>query len=158
MRVIGVDPGYERMGIAVIEHVTGKADTLLYSGCVRTSPKLPFSERLFNLGEEFWLQLRTHKPEIFAVEKLYFENNQKTAMHVAEVKGMLTYIASAEKLEVREFTPLEIKSAVTGNGRATKADIIFMIPKLLSITKEIALDDEYDAIAIALTALAIKNR
>ncbi|MFA6006568.1 MAG: crossover junction endodeoxyribonuclease RuvC [Candidatus Paceibacterota bacterium] len=157
MKVIAIDPGYERMGIAVVEHKKGTSDTLLYSACVRTSPKLEFSERLFNLGEEFWLQIRKWKPEVFAVEKLYFENNQKTAMNVAEVKGMLAYIAMSEKLRVAEFTPLQIKVAVTGYGRATKADIFKMIPKLIDIKKEIELDDEYDAIAIALTCLATKR-
>lgn len=154
MKVISIDPGYERMGIAVVERKAKKADTLLHSACIRTSPKLPFAERLFNLGEEFWMEVRKWKPDVFAIEKLYFENNQKTAMNVAEVKGMLTYIAQSEKLVVREFTPLEIKVAVTGYGRATKSDMIEMIPKLISIKKEIELDDEYDAIAIALTALA----
>ena len=78
-------------------------------------------------------------------------------MQVSQVIGMLTYIAQAEKLVVREFTPLEIKVAVTGYGRATKAEILKMIPKLIRIEKEIELDDEYDAIAIALTALATKS-
>ncbi len=157
MRVIAIDPGYERMGLAVIERSLKKADNLLYSACIRTSSKLPFSERLFNLGEEFWMEVRKWKPDVFAIEKLYFENNQKTAMQVSQVIGMLTYIAQAEKLVVREFTPLEIKVAVTGYGRATKAEILKMIPKLIRIEKEIELDDEYDAIAIALTALATKS-
>lgn len=157
MRIIAIDPGYERMGIAVAERKKGSADILLYSACMRTSAKLPFAERLYLLGKEFEKQIKAFKPEIFAVEKLYFENNQKTAMGVAEVKGMLTYIAEDKKLGIREFTPLEVKVAVTGYGRATKNDIFRMIPKLISVKKDIGLDDEYDAIAIALTCLATQG-
>jgi len=154
MRIISIDPGYERMGVAVVERLGGATGHLLYSDCVRTSPKLAFTERLLGLGSEFERIIKDFRPNIFAVEKLYFAKNQKTALNVSEVKGMLCYIAKSHDLLIKEFTPLQIKVAVTGYGRATKSDIFKMIPKLISLREGTRLDDEYDAIAIALTAIA----
>lgn len=154
MRIIAVDPGYERMGVAILEKNKKGVEVLLYSGCLRTSPKLSFPERLFNLGEEFWLLMHKWKPRALAIEKIYFEKNHKTAIGVAEVKGMVSYIASSEKCTVAEFTPLEVKVAVTGYGRASKTEMIRMVRKLIHLDKSDALDDEYDAVAIGLTYLA----
>ncbi|MBI5138856.1 MAG: crossover junction endodeoxyribonuclease RuvC [Candidatus Vogelbacteria bacterium] len=152
LRVLAVDPGYERMGIAVLERIAQK-DSLLYSDCVIT-PKIEFNERLLLLGRELEKVIKKWKPNVLAIEKLFFAANQKTALNVAEVKGMVTYIASSNGLTFKEFAPNEVKLAVASYGRADKKQVTDMLHKLLKIEKQIKHDDEYDAIAVGLTCLA----
>ena len=152
IRVIGVDPGYERLGVAIVERV-GNKEILLYSTCLQT-PKGEFADRLLQLGQAFARLLATWSPQVCAIEKLFFSTNQKTALGVAEVKGMLSYLARAQNIEYREYTPLQVKVAVTSYGKADKKQVIDMVHRLVRIEKEIRHDDEYDAIAIALTCIA----
>ena len=161
MKILAIDPGFERLGIAVVEKVypsSGGRDTvLLASDCLRTSAKLPFPERLAKLGAEINQWLDRWQPQAVALEKLFITNNQKTAMRVAEVRGMIIYLAASRGLPVIEKTPLEIKQAITGFGRADKTQVTNMVSKLvvLPVDKQTKmLDDEYDAIALGLTALA----
>lgn len=159
MRVLSIDPGYERVGIAVIEQVkktktSGKKEILIYSDCFRTPVEQDFNQRLTSIGKEVENIIQKYTPKIFAIEKLYWGNNQKTAMRVSEVRGMLLFIASSNNLAIYEYTPLQIKSAVTGDGRGDKKQIITMMSHLIDIDKIIKYDDEYDAIAIGLTCFA----
>ena len=156
MKILGIDPGYERLGVSVIEKATesGADEVLLYSDCIKTSSKLPFPDRLVQLGEEISRLIDVHKPEVLAIEKLYFTNNQKTAMYVSQAIGAIIYIARSKSLAIYEYTPLQIKVACAGNGRADKKQIMTMLPLLIKIEKEIKHDDEYDAIATALTHIA----
>lgn len=153
MRVLAFDPGYERMGVAVVEKQKGK-EILLYADCVRTSAKNTFPKRLQVLGEEAEKLLDKWKPSAVALEEVYFEKNAKTAMQVAEVRGMLTYLAAARRLPLFQYTPMEVKVAVTGSGRGDKKAIALMVPRLIVLPQKKRLDDELDAIAIALTCLA----
>ena len=157
MRVIGVDPGYDKFGVAIIDNQSGKEE-LLFSDCIRTSAKQPLSERLYHIGKEFQGLIEKFKPEALAIEKLFFTTNQKTAMGVSESKGMATYIAKINGLDVFEFTPLQMKTAIVGYGKAEKSQVSKMIPFLIKNWKEIdkkkVEDDEYDAIGMALTCLA----
>lgn len=153
MRVLGIDPGYERLGIAIVERKDGK-EHLIYSDCFKTSPKDPHYKRLRDIGEELEKVIQTHKPDSLAIETLFFNTNQKTAMSVAEARGTVLYTCARNNLKVYEYSPLQIKVAVTGNGRTDKQGVIKMIPLLISLEKEIKHDDEYDAIAAALTFLA----
>ncbi|MBI5005186.1 MAG: crossover junction endodeoxyribonuclease RuvC [Candidatus Lloydbacteria bacterium] len=152
MKVLAIDPGFERLGVAVLE---GDASfpKILYSACFKTSPKDPFEKRLGYIGGEIISVIKKYKPEVLAIETLFFTTNQKTAMRVAEVRGAIIYLAVANNLSVSEYTPLQIKIAVTGYGRADKKQVIAMVTRLSSIKKG-ALDDEYDAIAIGITHLA----
>ncbi len=153
MRILAFDPGYERMGVAVVEKQKGK-EILLHADCVRTSAKNTFPERLRVLGEEAEKLLGKWKPSAVALEEVYFEKNAKTAMQVAEVRGMLTYLAAARSLPVFQYTPMEVKVAVTGSGRGDKKAMALMVPRLIALPQKKRLDDELDAIAIALTCLA----
>lgn len=158
MIIIGIDPGYERLGIAVLEKNRGdKKEKVLYSDCFKTSSKIPFQDRLLLLGNEFERLINLYKPEGLAIESLFFTNNQKTAMNVAEVRGALLYQAKKMNLSVQEFTPLQIKIAVAGYGQADKKQVTDMVTRLVLIEKEIRHDDEYDAIAIALTGFATQS-
>jgi crossover junction endodeoxyribonuclease RuvC len=156
MRIIAIDPGYERLGIAIMEKQHGK-ETLLYSDCFKTSKDLPHHERLTMVGRELERIILEYKPQALSVEKLFFSKNQKTALLVAETRGVILYEASRHGLQVYEYQPADIKIAVTGYGKSDKGHMIAMIPKLVKIDKKIAYDDEYDAIAAGITFFAIEK-
>ena len=154
MKVLAIDPGYGRCGVAVVEKNGGGKEILIYSSCIETSAKAAFAERLAQVADECARLIKTHAPDCLAMEKLYFQTNQKTAMRVAEVRGALINEAQGAGIEVFEYTPGEVKSAAAGNGSADKKAVARMLHALMKIEKEITHDDEYDAIAIAVTHLA----
>lgn len=155
MRILAIDPGYERIGIAILEKERGQKEFLVYSDCFKTSAKLSFAERLGMIGAEIARIVTKYKPEALAIEKLYFAKNQTTAMGVAEARGVIIYEASQAGLQVYEYTPMEIKVAVTGYGKATKNDVLAMTGKLIVLPNvKKVIDDEIDAIAIGLTCFA----
>lgn len=157
MRVLSIDPGFERIGIAIIEKTDLKKDKLIYSECFKTSAKIPFPERLKNIGIKIEEIIKKYKPEILAIEKLYFTTNQKTVMGVSEARGTILYVSAKNNLVIYEYTPPQIKLAVTGYGKASKEMIMSMVPKLIEVDKGINSDDELDAIAIGLTCLACEK-
>ena len=162
MRILGIDPGFERLGIAVLDPVAherrgGKNHCVIFSECFKTSSKLDFSERLRLIGEEIRKIIQEYKPEVLAIETLFLNTNQKTVMRVAEARGVVVYEASRAGLRIFEATPLQVKVATTGYGRASKEQIMKMVKILVEIDNIKKLDDELDAIAIALTALAHKR-
>ncbi len=155
MIILGIDPGYERLGVAILEKNQGqKREKVLYSECFKTDAKLPFNERLLLLGQKIKDVIKKYKPEVLAIETLFLNTNQKTAMHVAEVRGVIIYEAQSAGLQVFEASPPQVKLAVTSHGGASKEQIIKMVKMLVDIDKEKKSDDELDAIAIALTASA----
>ena len=161
MRILGIDPGFERLGIAILEPIAreergGKNydHKVIFSECFKTSAKLDFSERLNLLGKEVKKIIKEYKPEVLAIETLFLNTNQKTVMRVAEARGVVVYEASQAGLKVFEASPPQIKIATTGYGRANKEQIIKMVKILVDIEKKKESDDELDAIAIALTAFA----
>ncbi len=156
MKILGIDPGIERVGFAVIEKISGK-DSYVFSECFKTSSKLSHSERLRLLGEETAEIIKKYKPEALGIEKLFFETNVKTAMTVAEARGVLIYECAKEGLEIFEYTPLEIKMAVTGYGKGDKKAVMNMVPRLIKLPERKMIDDEVDAIAIAITCSACKK-
>lgn len=153
MRVLAIDPGFGRCGVAVLEKDGGK-ETLLYSACIETSSKTDFPERLNVVACECARLMEKHAPDAVALEKLYFTKNQKTAMQVAEVRGALIAAAAGRGIRVFEYTPGEVKSAAAGWGGADKRAVMKMLRVLMKIEKSIKRDDEYDAIAIGVTHLA----
>jgi crossover junction endodeoxyribonuclease RuvC len=155
MKIIAIDPGYERIGIAVVEK--DKKEELVYSDCFRTDPKRTLSERIHTIGQEIARIIKKYKPEMMALEKLYFANNKTTAMGVSEARGVIMYEASRAGISIVEYTPMEIKVAVTSYGKASKTDVHMMVKKLITLPDRKQLDDEIDAIAVALTAFAHKR-
>jgi len=153
MRVLAIDPGYGRCGIAVVEKHGGK-EVLLYSDCVETSGKDDFTERLAAIADACARLIEEYSPQALALEKLFFQKNQKTAMRVAEVRGALIETAARHDVPVFEYTPGEVKVATTGSGAADKKAVAAMVRALVKIEKYIQHDDEYDAIAIGITHLA----
>ncbi len=156
MRIIAIDPGYERMGVAILEK-TGAKESLIFSECFKTSPKLAHAERLRLVGEEITRLIREYEAEEMAIETLFFEKNQKTAMKVSESRGVMLFAAASAGIPVAEFTPMQIKVAVTGYGKSDKSQVTEMVKRLIRIDRAIQYDDEYDAIAIGLTCFATKK-
>jgi crossover junction endodeoxyribonuclease RuvC len=156
MRIISIDPGYDRVGVAILEKSedSGNKEILIYSDCLTTSSKDIFTERLRSIGLKIEEIIQKYKPTVMVIESLFFNSNQKTVMLVSEAKGMIKYVALYNKLDVFEYTPLQIKIAVTGYGRSSKQQVTTMTEKLISIKKEVKYDDEYDAIAVGLTYFA----
>ena len=155
MKILGIDPGFERLGIAILEkNINTKKEELIFSECFKTSAKLEFSERLKLIGEEVQSIIKKYKPEILAIETLFLTTNHKTVMHVAEARGVVIYEASCAGLKIFEASPPQIKIATTGYGKATKEQMMKMVKILIKIDKSKKSDDELDAVAIALTASA----
>lgn len=150
MRIMGIDPGYDRLGVALLEKVPGK-ETLLHSECFQTDRKSAFADRLHAIGEHTYRLIDEYSPTHMAIENVFFNTNQKTAMDVAAVRGVLLYIARERELAVSEYTPPQIKTAVGGGGHGSKKDVIAMVHHLVALSDRKRLDDEYDAIAVALT-------
>lgn len=153
MNVLAIDPGYGRCGVAVLEG-DGSRSTLLTSACIETSAKLPFPERLLAVGTAIAALIDTYHPDAVAIEELFFTNNAKTALHVAEVRGMIMFIAASKKVTLVEYNPVAIKIALTGYGRANKEQVTKMVEQILRLDTTAMIDDECDAIAVGLTALA----
>jgi crossover junction endodeoxyribonuclease RuvC len=154
MKILGVDPGYDRCGLAVTERDARGRDSVLASGCITTSPNDAFEQRLLVVVQSFREWIVTHKPDVCVLERLYFTKNQKTAMRVAETRGALILAAHECGIPVHEYAPNQVKVAVTGNGRATKDQVMNMVQRITGVVGNSGFDDEYDAIAVALTASA----
>lgn len=149
MYILGIDPGYDRLGIAIIEHTNGKS-SFVYSACFETDKKSTLTQRLFKVGTEIARIIDTYKPQLLAIETLFFTNNQKTAMGVAEARGVICYEASRAGIAIVEMSPLQIKQALTGFGRAEKTAVFEMTKRLITIPDRKMRDDEMDAIAVAI--------
>ncbi|HEY4493533.1 MAG TPA: crossover junction endodeoxyribonuclease RuvC [Candidatus Paceibacterota bacterium] len=156
MKVMGIDPGFGRCGVAILEdgktqNSNGKTDILLYSTCIETDKALSFPRRLGDLVVELQALVIKWQPERAAIEKLFFSKNVKTAMQVAETRGMIIALAQNMGLVVEEYSPQAIKVALTGVGTADKTQVARMVERLVAMNKTPKHDDEYDAIAIAIT-------
>lgn len=153
MRVLAIDPGYDRLGLAIIEN-SPQGEVLIYSSCFETDKKADLNERIYSLGVEVESILKKYKPDTLGIETLFFNKNIKTGIGVAQARGAVIYIAQKYKCKVYEFGPQEIKVAVTGYGKSDKNAVILMLKRLIKGIPEKALDDEYDAIAVGVTCLA----
>ena len=154
MRVLGIDPGYDRLGLAVLEGDPSRP-TLVWSDCCIPAKGEP-SARLARVYTEVADAIETHKPDALAIETLFFSTNKKTAIAVAEARGAILSAAGVANLPVREFSPGTVKLAVTGHGGADKHAIARMLPHLLALPEKKRLDDELDAIAVAIAGLAAR--
>ncbi|HMS53784.1 MAG TPA: crossover junction endodeoxyribonuclease RuvC [Fimbriimonadaceae bacterium] len=155
MRVLGIDPGLERIGFGVIDRVGSKLHVVTY-GLIET-PRIGFADRLLILHQELRQLIEMHKPDTMATEKLLFSVNRKTAMDVAKALGVIILTSSETGLPWTEYSPPEVKLAVVGNGSAEKKQVQFMVTKLLGLLETPKPDDVADALAIAICH-AMKSR
>jgi crossover junction endodeoxyribonuclease RuvC len=151
-RVLGVDPGFDRLGLAIIEGDPSRP-VHIWSECVSPPKGLPH-ERLAAIYSAVDEAIRTHAPASLALETLFFSTNKKTALAVAEARGVVLAAAGLHDLTVLEFSPGQVKLAVTGHGAADKNAIARMIPHLIQLPPKKRKDDELDAIAIAIAGLS----
>ena len=152
--ILGIDPGYDRLGMAVIEKPRKGKEVVLYSHCFQTSSSDSIYERFRQIGAETSRILDEFKPDIMALETLFVSTNQKTGMRVAEARGIIIHEAARRNISISEYSPGQIKMAVTGDGSSDKRHMIKMVHLLVSIPQKKTRDDEYDAIAVALTCSA----
>lgn len=151
MRILGIDPGTGILGFGVID-VDGRAkSTLVDGGVIRTPANQPDSDRLQTIYDELHEIITEFKPTHMSVEKLFFAQNVTTAMSVSQARGVVLLCGKQHGLELYEFTPLQIKQAVTGYGKADKKQIQEMVRVLLGLKDIPKPDDAADAIACALT-------
>lgn len=150
--ILGVDPGFGRMGWGVVEQKSDNTWRALGWGCVETSPKTELSDRLLVLRDELKEIIKKYKPTSASVEKLFFFNNAKTAMDVGQARGVILLTIIDAGLKVAEFTPLQVKQAMTGYGKAEKNQMQRMVAMILGLREKIKSDDAADALAVALCA------
>lgn len=149
MKIIGIDPGYAIVGVGVLEYKNSRFTTLDY-GAITTSANLDFALRLKIIYDDFTSIVKKYKPDAIAIEKLFFTTNQKTAIDVAQARGIILLVASQNNIPCYEYTPLQVKQAVVGYGKAVKNQVIEMTTKLLNLSKRPKPDDVADALAIAI--------
>ncbi|MDO8499120.1 MAG: crossover junction endodeoxyribonuclease RuvC [bacterium] len=150
--IIGIDPGYGRIGYGIIEKTGSKDWRALDFGCIETTATKEFSDRLLEVYETVVYLIKKYKPERMAIEELFFFKNLKTAINVAQARGVIMLAGVQHGLAIDEFTPLQVKQALTNYGRADKAQMQKMVATVLGIKTKIKSDDAADALAIALTA------
>ncbi len=149
MVVLGIDPGYAIVGWGVVRYERGRFAPLDF-GAVLTPAGMDFSRRLEIIYDEMEALIAKASPDAMAVEKLYFKNNQKTAIDVAQARGVILLAAKKQNIPLYEYTPLQVKSAVTGYGQAEKPQVMEMTRRLLGLRDVPKPDDTADALAIAI--------
>lgn len=148
MKILGIDPGIGRTGYAVLEQ-DGKNISLLACGCITTKPGQDEPQRLLEIKRDLASLIRKFHPDAICIESLFFAANAKTAMSVGQARGVAVVTAAEQKLKIIEVTPLQVKIAATGYGKADKKQVETMIVKLLKLKKPPRPDDAADACAIA---------
>ena len=149
MIILGIDPGLATVGYGVIDKTADGLKALDY-GVVSTPADEPVPVRLAMIAEGVEKLIKTHKPDCVVVEELFFNTNITTAIKVAEARGVILYRAVLECCKLFEYTPLQIKKALTGSGRAEKKQIQFMVRAILKLTSVPKPDDAADALAVAI--------
>lgn len=149
MLILGIDPGYAIIGWGLIRFERGKYIPVDF-GAVTTNAGVPFNRRLEQIYDQLNELLDNHHPEVVAVEKLYFQTNAKTAIDVAQARGVIMLALQKHGVPVYEYTPLQVKSAVTGFGQAQKPQVMEMTKRLLRLKAVPKPDDTADALAIAI--------
>ncbi|MDZ4265436.1 MAG: crossover junction endodeoxyribonuclease RuvC [Mycobacterium sp.] len=150
MRVMGVDPGLTRCGLSVIQSAQGRKVIALDVDVVRTPAEEPLGQRLLTISTavEHWMD--THLPDVIAIERVFSHQNASTAMGTAQAGGVIALAAARRDIDVHFHTPSEVKAAVTGNGRAGKAQVTEMVTRILALQQKPTPADAADALALAI--------
>ena len=149
MRILGVDPGFAITGYSIIDYIGNKFN-LETSGAILTEAKTSFPLRLEKINKELDNIIKMYKPDAMAIEELFFNNNAKTAINVAQARGVILITARQNNVDIYEYTPLQVKQAVTGYGRADKIQVQRMVRMILNVEKLPKLDDTTDSMAMAI--------
>ncbi len=151
MIILGIDPGTTIIGYGIIKKSSGKIIPIDY-GCIRTESKLLQSEQLKIIYQEIKKIIKKYKPNRVSIEKIFFSKNLKTAISVSQARGVILLAAAEMKIKIYEFTPLQVKQAVSNYGKAQKKQVQKMVKLLLGLDKIPEPDDVADALAIAICA------
>ena len=149
MIIIGIDPGYAIVGVGVVEYKGNKFRPIEYTA-ITTPAGMNTVDRLKKIYDEMAMLIDKHKPDAMAIEELFFNSNQKTAINVAQARGVILIAAANKGVPVREYTPLQVKQSVTGYGRADKKQIQEMVKLILHLNVIPKPDDAADALALAI--------
>jgi crossover junction endodeoxyribonuclease RuvC len=151
IRILGIDPGLETTGVSILDVNNGKYQPL-YSDCIFTKKNKPESERLKEIYLEIDRLIKEYCPDCMAIEQIFFNINAKTALEVGQARGVSILAGSVNNIRIFEYTPLEVKQAITGYGRATKNQIKNMLKIILGIKENFLpkKDDAWDAMAVSL--------
>ena len=149
MVILGIDPGYAIVGWGVIDYTANRFQVIAY-GAVTTEAKTPFNERLETVYDGICDIINKYKPDALAIEKLFYNTNAKTVIDVAQARGVINLAAQKNGLDIFEYTPLQVKTTVTGYGKAKKPQVMEMTRRLLNLKEVPKPDDTADALAIAL--------
>lgn len=147
--VLGIDPGYGRMGYGVIS-VSGSETHMVEAGCIETPADMPFEKRLATIYDAVAALIKKHAPEVVGVEELFFSKNVKTAVHVAHARGAILLACEKNTTPTQPVSPNAVKEAVTGYGKADKQQVQLMTKTLLGLSEIPKPDDAADALAIAI--------
>lgn len=157
MRILGIDPGTGRTGWGVLDKNGGKERMVAY-GCFETKANSELVERLELIYKRIGELIDEYKPDEIAVEDLFFATNAKTAMSVGQARGVVLLAGRHKKLPIYSYTPLQVKSAVTGYGKADKKQVELMVVRILGLKETPKPDDAADALAVALTHGSVNSR
>ncbi len=149
MIILGIDPGIAIVGYGIIDYTAGKFHVLDY-GAITTPAHTPIEDRLATIYADMSTLIQNYRPEEMAIEELFFNSNQKTAIQVAEARGVILLAARNNHVRINEYTPLQVKQAVVGYGRAEKQQVQSMITTILGLKKIPKPDDTADALALAI--------
>lgn len=149
MKILGIDPGYAILGYGIIEK-TGNHFGPVHYGAITTPKEMPMDQRLETLYNELRELIEEFKPEVASIEQLYFNNNAKTAINVGQARGVAVLACVKGGIEIAEYTPLQIKQALVGYGRADKKQVQFMVKTMLNLAEVPKPDDTADALAAAI--------
>ena len=149
MIVLGVDPGIAITGFGVVEYINSRFKVLDY-GCIRTAAGVPLPDRLNILYDGLGRIVDIYRPNEMAVEELFFNKNVRTALAVGQARGVTLLAARQRGVEIFEYTPLQVKQAVVGHGRADKVQVQYMVKVLLCLSETPSPDDVADALAVAI--------
>ena len=148
--ILGVDPGLTRCGIGIIKAESSRKISLVHVDTIRTSPEVELSERIGSLSEAIETLIKKHKPNTIALERVFAQANVRSVMGVAQISGVVLMLANKYQIPVQMHTPSEVKAAVTGSGRAEKAQIGSAVTKILGLSEIPKPADSADALAIAI--------
>ncbi len=149
MIILGIDPGFAIVGYGVLEYQNNHFKPLGF-GAITTDAKTPMLDRFLSIYNDLTRIIEEYRPDFMAIEELFFNSNQKTAINVAQARGVLLLAALQHDVPVFEYTPLQVKQAVAGYGRAEKSQVQQMVKLLLNLEKVPKPDDTADALAIAI--------
>ena len=156
MLALGIDPGTAIMGWGFVEQVGSRLKARSY-GAITTDSKMAMQDRLLKIHTELTALVQEYKPDVIGVEQLFFNRNVTTAIPVGQARGIALLVAAQFGIKLIERTPMEVKQAVTGYGKADKEQVIYMVTKLLKLPKPPKPDDTADALAIAITCSYMLN-